>query len=149
MIGKEGEYPTSLWYCVATLYQVHDLWSDIHMFEVSSLYGCIQHHYSIYSWYAVYWDKLRNHFVGEYYYKGHDLVLSWLISIYGENVHFLVLHDITYQDTMWGNEPPMSSKKNHKNKTGTKRRGSWNQAICSFPMFQNTASNNAKTRDTH
>ena len=27
---KEGEYPTSLWYCVTTLYRVHDLSNDIH-----------------------------------------------------------------------------------------------------------------------
>ena len=30
IIEKEGEYPTSLWYCVTTLYGGHDLCNDIH-----------------------------------------------------------------------------------------------------------------------
>ena len=30
---EEGEYPTTLWYCVKALSRVHDLWSDIHMLE--------------------------------------------------------------------------------------------------------------------
>ena len=30
VIGKEGEYPTSLWYCVTTLYQVHNLCNNIY-----------------------------------------------------------------------------------------------------------------------
>ena len=29
IVGKEGEYPTSPWWCVTTLSRVHDLWSDI------------------------------------------------------------------------------------------------------------------------
>ena len=31
IIEKEGEYRTSLWYCVTTLYGVHDLCNDIHI----------------------------------------------------------------------------------------------------------------------
>ena len=34
IIEKEGEYPTSLWYCVTTHYRVHDLYNDIHMQSV-------------------------------------------------------------------------------------------------------------------
>ena len=43
VIEKEGEYPTSLWYCVTILYRGHDLCNDIHKFEVSLLavYGHI------------------------------------------------------------------------------------------------------------
>ena len=37
---KKGEYPTTLWYCVTTLSRVHDLWSDIHMLEVSQFAVC-------------------------------------------------------------------------------------------------------------
>ena len=37
---KEGEYPTSLWYCVTTLYGGHDLCNDIHTFEVPLLAIC-------------------------------------------------------------------------------------------------------------
>ena len=37
---KEGEYPTTLWYCVTTLSRVHDLWSDIHVLEVSQFVVC-------------------------------------------------------------------------------------------------------------
>ena len=37
---EEGEYPTTLWYCVTILSQVHDLWSDIHMFEVPQFVVC-------------------------------------------------------------------------------------------------------------
>ena len=33
---REGEYTTSLWYCVTTLSRVHDLWSDI--------YTCLRYH---------------------------------------------------------------------------------------------------------
>ena len=40
IIGKEGEYPTSLWYCVTTLYGGHDLCNHIHKFEVSLLAVC-------------------------------------------------------------------------------------------------------------
>ena len=31
IIEKEGEYPTSLWYCVTTLYGGHDLCNNIHI----------------------------------------------------------------------------------------------------------------------
>ena len=31
VIEKEGEYPTSLWACVTTLYGGHDLCNDIHI----------------------------------------------------------------------------------------------------------------------
>ena len=31
IIEKEGEYPTSLWYCITTLYGVHDLCKNIHI----------------------------------------------------------------------------------------------------------------------
>ena len=34
IIEKEGEYPTSLWYCVTTPYGVHDLCNDIHIQSV-------------------------------------------------------------------------------------------------------------------
>ena len=37
---KEGEYPTSLWACVITLYGAHDLCNDIHMLEASVLAVC-------------------------------------------------------------------------------------------------------------
>ena len=37
IIEKDGEYPTSLWYCVTTLYGVHDLCNNIHMLEASVL----------------------------------------------------------------------------------------------------------------
>ena len=40
-IIEEGEYPTSLWACVTTLYVVHDLCNDIHMLEASVLYSCL------------------------------------------------------------------------------------------------------------
>ena len=40
IIEKEGEYPTSLWACVTTLYGVHDLCNDIHMLEASVLAVC-------------------------------------------------------------------------------------------------------------
>ena len=39
IIGKR-EYPTTLWYCVTILSRVHDLWSDIHMLEVSRFVVC-------------------------------------------------------------------------------------------------------------
>ena len=38
--NREGEYPTSLWACVTTLYGVHDLCNDIHMLEASVLAVC-------------------------------------------------------------------------------------------------------------
>ena len=34
IIEREGEYPTTLWYCVTTLYGGHDLCNDIHKCEV-------------------------------------------------------------------------------------------------------------------
>ena len=37
IIEREGEYRTSLWACVTTLYGVHDLCDDIHMLEASVL----------------------------------------------------------------------------------------------------------------
>ena len=38
--SEEGEYPSILWYSVTTLSRVHDLWSDIHMVEVSRFVVC-------------------------------------------------------------------------------------------------------------
>ena len=40
IIEKEGEYPTSLWACVTTLYGDHDLYNDIHRLEASVLAVC-------------------------------------------------------------------------------------------------------------
>ena len=39
-IIEEGEYPTSLWACVTTLYGGHDLCNDIHRLEASVLAVC-------------------------------------------------------------------------------------------------------------
>ena len=38
--NRDSEYPNTLWYCVTTLSWVHDLWSDIHMLEVSRFVVC-------------------------------------------------------------------------------------------------------------
>ena len=40
IIERGGEYPTSLWACVTTLYGGHDLCNDIHKLEVSVLAVC-------------------------------------------------------------------------------------------------------------
>ena len=40
IIEKEGEYPTSLWAYVTTLYGGHDLCNDIHRLEASVLAVC-------------------------------------------------------------------------------------------------------------
>ena len=40
IIEKEGEYPTSLWACVTTLYGGHDRCNDIHRLEASVLAVC-------------------------------------------------------------------------------------------------------------
>ena len=40
IIEREGEYPTSLWACVITLYGGHDLCNDIHKLEASVLNVC-------------------------------------------------------------------------------------------------------------
>ena len=40
IIEREGEYPTSLWACVTTLYGGHDLCNDIHGLEASVLAVC-------------------------------------------------------------------------------------------------------------
>ena len=40
IIEREGEYPTSLWACVTTLYGGHDLCNDIHRLEASVLAVC-------------------------------------------------------------------------------------------------------------
>ena len=62
IIEKEGEYPTSLWHCVTTLSQVHDLCNNIHKLEVSQFAVCghaskylhpLEHHYSNYSCYVM------------------------------------------------------------------------------------------------
>ena len=37
IIGKEEEYPTSLWYCVTTCFQICDLCNNIHILEVHGL----------------------------------------------------------------------------------------------------------------
>ena len=37
---ERGEYPTSLWACVTTLYGGHDLCNDIHRLEASVLAVC-------------------------------------------------------------------------------------------------------------
>ena len=34
VIEREGEYPITLWYCIATLYGDHDFCNDIHNREV-------------------------------------------------------------------------------------------------------------------
>ena len=43
IIEKEGDYLTSLWYCVTTLYGVYDLCNDIHIQGVVSQF-VLQHH---------------------------------------------------------------------------------------------------------
>ena len=40
IIERKGEYPTSLWACVTTLYGGHDLYNDIHRLEASVLAVC-------------------------------------------------------------------------------------------------------------
>ena len=40
IIEREGEYPTSRWACVITLYGGHDLCNDIHKLEASFLAVC-------------------------------------------------------------------------------------------------------------
>ena len=40
IIEREGEYPTSLWDCVTTLYGGHDLYNDIHRLDASVLAVC-------------------------------------------------------------------------------------------------------------
>ena len=40
IIEREGEYPTSLWACVTTLYGGRDLCNDIHRLEASVLAVC-------------------------------------------------------------------------------------------------------------
>ena len=61
-IGREGEYPTSLWYCATTLSLVHDLCNNIHKLEVSQYAICghasksfhpREHHYSNCSCYGM------------------------------------------------------------------------------------------------
>ena len=49
IIGKEGEYPTSLWYCVTTLYAGRDLCNDIHKQSGFTIYPTISHSSCSYS----------------------------------------------------------------------------------------------------